>query len=126
VTGPTTRRDRYSRASTTVTPAGIVLDAVLAETLAGLRTHAGHDVSADNLDRIEEKPRFHVASVNADAFATGKARFRRRASLSFVVRLSRRVHAHSGPDVPLCVDENFDSIGDVERLSVPTNPFKRE
>ena len=35
-------------------PEAVVLDYVLAETLNGLTTHAGHDAGVDFLDRIEE------------------------------------------------------------------------
>jgi len=37
---------------------------------------AGHDAAVDLLDRIEENARFHIDSLNTDAFATGKALFR--------------------------------------------------
>jgi len=57
-------------------PEAVVLDYVLAETLNGLTTHAGHDAAVDLLDRIEENARFHIDSLNTDAFATGKALFR--------------------------------------------------
>jgi len=53
-------------------PEAVVLDYVLAETLNGLTTHAGHDAAVDLLDRIEENARFHIDSLNTDAFATGK------------------------------------------------------
>jgi len=59
-------------------PEAVVLDYVLAETLNGLTTHAGHDAAVDLLDRIEENARFHIDSLNTDAFATGKPRESRR------------------------------------------------
>jgi len=65
-------------------PEAVVLDYVLAETLNGLTTHAGHDAAVDLLDRIEENARFHIDSLNTDAFATGKALFRQHEPLSFV------------------------------------------
>jgi len=39
-------------------PEAVVLDYVLAETLNGLTTRAGHDAAVDLLDRIEENARF--------------------------------------------------------------------
>ncbi len=57
-------------------PEAVVLDYVLAETLNGLTTHAGHDTAIDLLDRIEENDRFHIDSLTTDALATGKALFR--------------------------------------------------
>ena len=66
-------------------PEAVVLDYVLVETLNGLATRAGHDAAVDLLDRIEENARFHIDSLNTDAFATGKALFRRHRPLSFLV-----------------------------------------
>ncbi|QIO24242.1 PIN domain-containing protein [Haloarcula sp. JP-L23] len=65
-------------------PEAVVLDYVLAETLNGLTTHAGHDAATDFLDRIEENARFHIDSLTGDAFVTGKALFRRYEQFSFV------------------------------------------
>jgi len=47
-----------------------LLDFVLAETLNGLTTHAGHDAAVDLLDRIEENARFHIDALTTDALAT--------------------------------------------------------
>jgi len=57
-------------------PEAVVLDYVLAETLNGLTTHAGHDAAVDLLDRIEENAHFHIDSLTTTALATGKALFR--------------------------------------------------
>ncbi|WP_435158416.1 type II toxin-antitoxin system VapC family toxin, partial [Haladaptatus sp. DFWS20] len=57
-------------------PEAVVLDYVLAETLNGLITHAGHDAATDFLDRLEENARFHIEFLTTDAFATAKALFR--------------------------------------------------
>ena len=65
-------------------PEAVVLDYVLAETLNGLTTHAGHDAAVDFLDRVEENTRFHIDSLTADAFATAKALFRQHERFSFV------------------------------------------
>lgn len=48
-------------------PEAVILDYVLAETLNGLTTRAGHDAAVDFLDRIEENTRFHINSLAADA-----------------------------------------------------------
>jgi predicted nucleic acid-binding protein len=48
----------------------VVLVFVLAETLNGLHTHAGHEAAVDFLDRLDENARFHVESMDADAVAT--------------------------------------------------------
>ncbi|TKX78818.1 PIN domain-containing protein, partial [Halorubrum sp. SD626R] len=65
-------------------PEAVILDYVLAETLNGLTTHAGHDASVDFLDRVEENTRLHVDSLTADAFATAKGLFRQHKRFSFV------------------------------------------
>jgi hypothetical protein len=65
-------------------PEAVVLDYVLAETLNGLTTHAGHDAAVDLLDRIEENTRFHIDTHTTDALATGKALFRQHEPFSFV------------------------------------------
>ena len=65
-------------------PEGVVLDYVLAETLNGLTTHAGHEAAVDFLGRIEENARLHVDALTADGFATGKALLK---TNSFVVGL---------------------------------------
>jgi predicted nucleic acid-binding protein len=57
-------------------PEVVVLNYVLAETLNGLTTHAGHDVAVDLLDRIEENAHFDIDSLTTDALATRKVLFR--------------------------------------------------
>ncbi|GAB3037420.1 PIN domain-containing protein [Natronobiforma cellulositropha] len=65
-------------------PAVVILEYVLAETLNGLMTHAGHDAAVDFLDRIAENTRFHIDSLTADEFAAAKALFRQYERFSFV------------------------------------------
>ena len=65
-------------------PEAVVLDYVLAETLNGLTTHAGHESAVDFLDRLEENTRFHIDSLTADTLATAKALFRQYERFSFV------------------------------------------
>ena len=74
---------------------GIVLDYVLAETLNGLTTHAGHEAAVDSLGRIEENARLHVDALTADAFATGKALFRPTPSWSVWTSLRATVSSGS-------------------------------
>lgn len=57
-------------------PEAVVLDYVLAETLNGLVTHAGHDAATDFLDRIEENARFHIESPSRDDFDTAEDVYR--------------------------------------------------
>lgn len=104
-------------------PEAVVLDYVLAETLNGLTTHAGHDAAVDLLDRIEENARFHVDSLNADAFATAKALFRRHRPLSFVDACIVAYMQTEGLGYLYAFDDDFDATDDVYRLDTVTNPF---
>ncbi len=65
-------------------PEAVVLDYVLAETLNGLATHAGHGAAVDFLGHVEENARFHIDSLTADAFATTQALFGQYERFSFV------------------------------------------
>jgi len=103
-------------------PEAVVLDYVLAETLNGLTTHAGHDAAVDLLDRIEENARFHVDSLTADALATGKALFRRHEPLSFVDAAIVAYMHTEGLGYVYAFDDDFDAVEDVYRLDTATNP----
>jgi len=83
---------------------------VLAETLDGLTTHAGHDAAVDLLDRIEENARFHVDSLTADALATGKALFRRHEPLSFVDAAIVAYMHTEGLGYVYAFDDDFDAV----------------
>lgn len=65
-------------------PETVIPDYVLAETLNGLTTHAGHDAAVDFLDRVERNERFHFDSLTADGFATAKTLVRQYEGFSFV------------------------------------------
>jgi len=104
-------------------PEAVVLDSVLAETLNGLTTHAGHDAAVDLLDRIEENTRFHVDSLNVNAFATGKALFRRHEPLSFVDACIVAYIETEDLDYLYAFDDDFDAAADICRLDTPTNPY---
>ena len=65
-------------------PEAVIIDYVLAETVNGLTTHAGHNAAVDFLDRVEENARFHIDSLTTDEFATAKAVFRQYERFSFV------------------------------------------
>lgn len=107
-------------------PEAVVLDYVLAETLNGLTTHAGHDAAVDLLDRLEENPRFHVESLNTDGVATGKALFRRHRPLSFVDAALVAYMQSQELTYLYAFDDDFDAIQDVVRLETATNPFAPE
>lgn len=107
-------------------PEAIVLDYVLAETLNGLTTHAGHDAAVDLLDRIEENARFHVDSLTADALATGKGLFRRHEPLSFVDACILAYLQAEGLGYLYAFDDGFDALDGVYRLDTATNPYDPE
>jgi predicted nucleic acid-binding protein len=104
-------------------PEAVVLDYVLAETLNGLVTHAGHDTAVDFLDRIEQNPRFHVDTLSAAGLATGKALFRQHEPLSFVdACLVAYLHTEELGYL-YAFDDDFDAIEDISRLDTATNPY---
>src|SRR6056297_2794540 len=104
-------------------PEAVVLDYVLAETLNGLTTHASHDAAVDLLDRIEENARFHIDSLNMDALATGKARFRQHEQFSFVDACIVAYMQTEGLGYLYAFDDDFDAAEDVYRLDIATNPY---
>jgi predicted nucleic acid-binding protein len=107
-------------------PEAVVLDYVLAETLNGLTTHAGHDAGVDFLDRIEENTRFHIDSLTADAFATAKALFRQYEQFSFVDAAIVAYMQAEGLGYLYAFDDDFDAVEDVYRLDTATNPYRPE
>lgn len=104
-------------------PEAVVLDSVLAETLDGLATHAGHEAAVDLLDRIEENAGFHVESLIADAFATGKALFGRHGPPPFADPCILAYMRTQGLDHLSTFDDDSDAAGDVYRLDAATNPY---
>lgn len=104
-------------------PEAVVLDYVLAETLNGLTTHAGHDAAVDLLGRIEENARFHIESLNMDALATGKALFRQHEPLSFVDACLIAYMQTEGLGYLYALDDDFDAADDVYRLNAATDPY---
>lgn len=107
-------------------PEGVVLEFVLAETLNGLTTHAGHDAAVDALDRLEENSRFYVETLTADAFATAKALFRRHPPFSLVDACVVAYMHTEGLGYLYAFDDDFDSADDVYRLASDTNPYEPE
>jgi len=107
-------------------PEAVVLDYVLAETLNGLTTHAGHDAAADFLDRIEENTRFHIDSLTGDAFATGKSLFRQYEGFSFVDASIVAYMQTERLGYLYAFDDDFDTVEDVYRLDTATNPYQPE
>lgn len=107
-------------------PEAVILDYVLAETLNGLTTHAGHDAAVDLLDRIEENARFHIESLSSDARATGKALFRQHESLSFVDACIVAYMQTEGLGYLYAFDDDFDAVDDVYRLDTAADPYGPE
>ncbi|WP_255149998.1 PIN domain-containing protein [Halorarius halobius] len=107
-------------------PEAVVLDYVLAETLNGIATHAGHEAAVDLLDRVEENARFHVESLTADALATGKALFRQHRPLSFVDACLVAYMHTEGLGYLYAFDDDFDAVDEVYRLDTATNPYDPE
>lgn len=104
-------------------PEAVILDYVLAETLNGLTSHAGHEAAVDLLDRIEENARFHIDSLNQDAFATGKALFRQHSTFSLVDACIIAYMQTEGRGYLYAFDDDFDAADDVYRLDAATNPY---
>ena len=105
-------------------PEAVVLDYVLAETLNGLTTHAGHDSAVDFLDRIEANARFQIESLTADGRAMAKAQFRGYKPFSFVdACLSAYLQAEE-LEYLYAFDDDFDSAGHISRLETATNPYQ--
>ncbi|WP_327053543.1 PIN domain-containing protein [Halomicrococcus gelatinilyticus] len=104
-------------------PEAVVIDYVLAETLNGLTTHAGHDAAVDLLDRIEENARFHVDSLTTDALATGKALFRQHEPFSFVDACIIAYMQTEGLGYIYALDDDFEAADGVYRLDTATNPY---
>lgn len=107
-------------------PEAVILDYVLAETLNGLVTHAGHDAAVDLLDRIEENSRFRVESLTTDALAAAKALFRRHEPLSFVDACIVAYIRTEGVGYLYALDDDFDAVEDVYRLDTPVDPYQPE
>lgn len=107
-------------------PEAVILDYVLAETLNGLTTHAGHDAAIDFLDRVEENTRFHLDSLTSDAFATAKALFRQFERFSFVDACIVAYMQVEGLGYLYAFDDDFDAAEDVYRLDTATNPYQPE
>jgi len=107
-------------------PEAVVLRFVLAETLNGLTTHAGHDAAVDFLDRVERSGRFHVETLSTSTFATAKSRFRRHASLSLVDACLVAHATTTDQQYLYAFDDDFDALDEVVRLDTATNPYTPE
>ncbi|WP_159900153.1 type II toxin-antitoxin system VapC family toxin [Salinirussus salinus] len=105
-------------------PEAVVLDYVLAETLNGLATHAGHQNAVDSLGHLEENARFHVDSLTADAFATAKALFRQYERFSFVDACIVAYMRAEDLDYLYAFDDDFDAPENISRLGTATNPYR--
>lgn len=107
-------------------PEAVVLDYVLAETLNGLVTHAGHDAAVDLLDRLEENPRFHVDSLNSSQRARAKSLFRQHSPLSYVDAAIAAYLQKSDLELLYSLDGDFDGVDGVTRLETAENPYEAE
>ncbi|ELZ62183.1 MULTISPECIES: PIN domain-containing protein [Halorubrum] len=107
-------------------PEAVILDYVLAETLNGLTTHAGHEAAVDFLDRVEENSRLHIDSLTADAFATAKGRFRRHEGFSLVDACIVAYTETEGLEYLYAFDDDFDAAESGSRLDVATDPYQPE
>ncbi len=107
-------------------PEAVIPDYVLAETLNGLTTHAGHDAATDFLERLEENTRFHVDSLTADEFATTKSLFRQYERFSFVDAAIVAYMQVQGLGYLYAFDDDFDVAEDVYRLDTASNPYQPE
>jgi predicted nucleic acid-binding protein len=107
-------------------PEAVIIEYVLAETVNGLTTHAGHDAATDFLDRLEENARFHIDALTADAFAAAKAIFRQHERFSFVDAAIVAYMTAEGLGYLYAFDDDFDAADDVYRLDTATNPYQPE
>lgn len=105
-------------------PEAVILDYVLAETLNGLTTHAGHDAGTDFLDRLEENTRFHIDSLTSDEFATAKSLFRQYERFSFVDASIVAYMQVEGLGYLYAFDNDFDRVEDIFRLDTASNPYQ--
>lgn len=105
-------------------PEAVILDYVLAETLNGLTTHAGHAAAVDFLQRVEENTRFHIDSLTRDGFAAAKALFRQHERFSFVDAAIVAYMQTEGLGYLYAFDDDFDAAEDVYRLNTATDPYQ--
>lgn len=111
---------------TAALPEAVILDYILAETLNGLTTHAGHEAAKDFLDRVEENTRFHIDSLTTDEFATAKALFRQYERFSFVDACLVAYMQAEGLGYLYAFDDDFDAVEDIYRLDTASNPYQPE
>lgn len=104
-------------------PEVVVTRFVLAETLNGLATHAGHDAAVDFLDRLEHNDRIHIEALSTATFASAKSRFRRHRSLSLVDACLVAYADTADLAYLYTFDDDFDAVDIVTRLDTPSNPY---
>lgn len=104
-------------------PDGVITDFVLAETLNGMVRNLSHKAAVDYLDRIEANDRFEIVRLTADAFATGKAIFRRHRQLSLVDGLIVGHMRNRDSSHLYSFDSGFDEVDGITRLATADNPF---
>jgi len=104
-------------------PNGAVVDYVLAETMNGVVRNVSHGAAVDYLDRIERNDRFEVGRLGTEAFATGKAVFRKHDRLSLVDGLVVGYMRDRGLEYVYSFDAGFDGIDGITRLPTADNPY---
>lgn len=104
-------------------PEGAVIDFVLGETLNGVVRNLSHESAVDYLDRLEANDRFETPRLTVNAYATGKAIFRRHRRLSLVDGLIVGYMRDRGLEYVYSFDAGFDGVDGVTRLSTPHDPF---
>jgi hypothetical protein len=104
-------------------PEAVVLGHVLAETINGLTRKAGHAVAVDFPDSIEENPRLHTDSLNADTFAAAKRLFRLHEPLSLVDACLVAYSQTNELRYLYAFDDDFDAVDGVVCLDTASNPY---
>lgn len=104
-------------------PEAVVTQFVLAETLHGLTTHAGHDAAVDFLDRLEHNDRIQIEALSSATFASAKSRFRRHRSLSLVDACLVASADSADLGYLYALDDDVDAVDAVTRLDTAANPY---
>jgi predicted nucleic acid-binding protein len=104
-------------------PEGSVVEYVLAETVNGLVRNLSNEAAVDYLERIEANDRLDIGRLTADAFATGKAVFRRHEGLSLVDGLIVGYMRDREIEYLYSFDAGFDAVDGITQLSTVDNPY---
>ena len=105
-------------------PTGVVLDLVLAETLNGLTSTAGHEAAVDFLDRLERSDRFLIQRCSDAELTSAKRTFRRYERLSFVDASLVAYAENRGIGYCYAFDDDFDAVEGFDRLDAAVDPYE--